>query len=367
MKNVLPVTDALRQPRGIVKVNGVVMTGWTRFDADANVFHDPDKASITFALHALPQANGVDWWTATNNTDFQVELFAGFPADASNFSASDLTSIFVGKVDDAVVDWGDGTMTITCRDLSAPLLDNKTSEKFVNQTASQVATKLAGKYGLTANVTATTGKVGRFYARDHIDLQSDRTEWDLLTWLARQEGFVAYVKGRTLYFGPPVHDPDPYVVQYTPPSSTSGSPQISATTLRTTRTLTVARDISVVVSSYVHGDKKAYARKAVRNKGHSSSVQVYAVTIPGLSPEQCQKKANELLAEFSRHERHLEMTGPADNILQVGQIIRLTGTGTDADQDYFPDSIHRSMDFDGGGYAWTVNAKNHSPETEIVL
>jgi phage protein D len=366
VKNTLPVTDALRQPRGIVKVNGNLITGWLRFDADANVFHDPDKASITFAVRALPAAYGVDWWTATDNTDFTLELFAGFPADPNSFSAGDLDSIFVGKVDEATVDWADGTLDVTCRDLSAPLLDNKASEKFVNQTASQVATKLASKYGLTANVTATTGKVGRFYARDHIDLQSDRTEWDLLTWLARQEGFVAYVKGRALYFGPPTHDPDPYVIHYQQPSDTSGSPQINAASLKTTRVLTVARDISVVVSSYVHGDKKAYSRKAVRNKGHSKEVQVYSVTIPGLSPEQCQKKANELLAELSRHERRLEMSGPADNTLSVGQIIRLTGTGTDADQDYFPDSIHRQMELDNG-YSWTVSAKNHSPETQVTV
>jgi hypothetical protein len=44
----------------------------------------------------------------------------------------------------------------------------------------------------------------------------------------------------------------------------------------------------------------------------------------------------------------------------------LTGTGTDFDQTYFPDSIARTFD-QAGGYTWRIQAKNHSPEGQPSL
>jgi hypothetical protein len=57
-------------------------------------------------------------------------------------------------------------------------------------------------------------------------------------------------------------------------------------------------------------------------------VQEYSYSIPGLTPEQAQQRANQLLAELSRHEVRLAMSGPADNLLRKSDLIEFTGTGT---------------------------------------
>jgi hypothetical protein len=97
-------------------------------------------------------------------------------------------------------------------------------------------------------------------------------------------------------------------------------------------------------------------------------VQEYSFSVPNLSPEQAQQLANKKLAELSRHEKGLAIEGPADNVLQLTHRIVIEGTGTPFDQTYYPDSIVRSMSAESGsGYHWSIQAKNHSPETEVTL
>lgn len=357
--------SVLRQPCGAVKVNGVVMSGWVSFSFDANSFHDPDTFDVAFAISALPEGNGIDWFS--QQTQLEVEIFAGFPSDPSAFSTADLDSIFFGRADEAAPDLNAWTITLTGRDMTAVFLDAKTSEKYIGQTASDVATLLAGKYGLTPVVTDTSTKIGRYLQADMVERQDQRTEWDLLTWLARQEGFVVFVKGKELHFEPPAQaDANPYVIAYTPPTA-AGPATCTMERVSCRRVLTVARDIVVTVRSFNSKSKKAFTQKATRTKTRgkrsASSVQQYTYTIPGLTPEQAQQRANQLLAELSQHEMTIALEGPADNVLAITSTIQLKGTGSAWDQTYYPDSIHRTFTTEGG-YSWSVSGKNHSPESE---
>jgi phage protein D len=353
----------LRQPRGAVKINGAEVTGWVSFDTDANEFASPDTFKVVFAISGLPAAYNAAWW-ASQTADIMVELFAGFPADPGHFSAAELTSIFYGRADDLDFDYDDLTLHVTGRDLTAALVDNKSSEKYRNQTSSQIAASLAGKHGLATAITATTTKAGVYFAAEHVDLRSDRTEWDLITWLARQEGFRVFVKGKVLHFEPiPKTAPTPFILEKT--SSGAGPDAWSGQTVKVSRTLTVAKDISVSVTSWNSSQKLAYTRKASRKKKGSGSVQAYTYRIANLTPEKAQARANQILAEISKHEVRLAFGGPADSILAIDGVIQVKGTGTVLDQTFYPASIARTMTFDGG-YGWTVEAKNHSPETQAT-
>lgn len=370
MKNTLPAGSVVRQPRGAVKINGQVIDGWLHFDTDETEFYSPDTFRVAFAMSALPQDKGVAWFAS--QTKLEVELFAGFPADPDHFGPEELESVFFGRTDEPAFDWDTLTIELTGRDLTADLIDHKTSEKYVNQTASQIATKLAGKYGLTPVVTATSQTVGRYYQIDHVELKDDRTEWDLLTYLARQEGFVVFVRGKELHFQPKAKaGQDPYVIRWTP-ASADGPPELNGTRLKTTRTLTVARDIEVTVTSWNHKQKKGFKVQSKRSKGQRGSkggkveVQKYSYSIPGLTIDQAQKRADQIRDELSKHEMKLSLEGPADNLLHIDDVIQLQGTGTAFDQAYYPSSIARTLTVDGG-YGWTVEAKNHGVESEPAL
>lgn len=352
---------AARQPRGIVKANGAAISGWLSIEIDQNEFYNPDTFRVEFALNALPAAYNAAWWGT--QTDIEIEILVGFPKDPDNPQVSELTSLFVGDVDEPEISWDEGTLTISGRDKTHLLIDHKSSAKYVNLTSSQIAQKLAAKYGLKAVVTATKTKAGKYYQIDHVNLKDDKTEWDLLTWLASKEKFDVYVKGNELHFGPRKANQKPYVIKYTPGTG-GGPPELSVgCRLKTSRTLTVAKDIEVAVRSWNSKHKKSYTRRSTSKSPHGGAhTQKYTYSIPGLTPGQVQARADQIRDELSKHEFKLELDGPADLELAIDVPISLQGTGTAFDQTYWPESINRTLSTTGG-FEWRVSAKNHNPES----
>ncbi|MFX5464598.1 hypothetical protein ABTD44_19690, partial [Acinetobacter baumannii] len=87
-----------------------------------------------------------------------------------------------------------------------------------------------------------------------------RSEWDILNYLAHLEQFAVYVRGKTLYFGPkPDPKATPYVLMWQEPNADQVFPEGNFMDLRFTRGLTVSRGIQVVVRSFNSKGKKSYA------------------------------------------------------------------------------------------------------------
>lgn len=363
----------VRRPRSIIKVAGVEIASAFSWEVDSNTFYEADTFRATIAVRGLPEGHGVDWWYAQDQLD--IEIFVGFPADPENFTSADLESIFYGQVEDDEWRPNYGTIDISGRDLTSELIDAKTSETYPNLTSSEIASKLAAAHGLTPVVTATSTKAGKFYQIDTVRQQDERTEWDLLTWLAKEEGFIVFVQGRELHFRPkPTEGDQAYLVEYVPP--VDGAPQAPVTDISLRQNRNLARDIKVTVKSWNSKKKQVFTKTAqlTRNRNRVlraagrpvTPVQEYSYTIPNLTPEQAQQRANKILEDLSRHERVMSLQGPADNALQLTHVIKLAGTGTAFDQTYYPDSIVRSGGTDVG-FRWSIIAKNHSPESEVTL
>ncbi|WP_411900262.1 hypothetical protein [Salmonella enterica] len=92
------------------------------------------------------------------------------------------------------------------------------------------------------------------------------------------------------------------------------------------------------------------------------NTQVYSITRGGLDQAGADKLAAQIHHEITQHEMKLRARLPADNILTQTSMLRLTGTGTKFDQDYYVDGITRSMSLDEG-YVMDISAKNINPET----
>lgn len=367
------LTDA-RQPRGIVRINGDIVTGWEEWEVDNNTFYQADTFRVTFAINGLPKQYGPDWWASQKA--IIVELLGGFPADAQNYSASELKCWMYGQVDDLTFDPTRGVIEVSGRDLTAQLIDTKTTQKWQNLTASQIASQIAKAHGLTPVVTATTTKAGRYYEIDHARLTEQKSEWDLLTWLAHEEHFSVFVRGKNLYFQPKT-DPssDPYLLHWQAADDQDHVPKFNGKAITFARNLTLAKDVIVEVRSWNAKNKKGFTKRATATHNKNTvlagaaqpigEAQVYSYTFPGLTPEQALQKAHALLKEITAHEVKLTATLPADDILDGTTTIQVIGTGTNFDQLYYPDSIVRIMNM-SAGYTMTVNAKNHSPETTVT-
>ena len=365
MINSLPV-PALRQPRGIVNVNGVSCAAWISWEVTNNNHHQADTFRVVLSVQALPSSMSLSWFAAQQA--LRIEILAGFPLDPTNYHSSDLTSWIVGNVDTLEYEPVTNTLELTGRDLSSLFIDTKTTQKFQNLRSYQIITQLAQAQGLTVQAASTTVTSGKFYEIEHAKLQSARSEWDLMTWLAQEEGFLLWVRGTTVYFQPPTPTTsEPYALEWQAPTPESASPQFNASRIRFSRNLTLAKDVSVTVKSWNAKQKKGFTKTVTgAHVGGSGVAQAYSFTVPGLTPEKALQRAQALLTQITQHEINLDAELPADSLLDTTSIVQVTGTGTAFDQFYFPASITRRMSMEEG-YTMTLRAKNHSPITEVTL
>ncbi len=160
-----------------------------------------------------------------------------------------------------------GVIRAEGRDLTAALIEARTQETFANRTASEIAQLFAGRHNLAAEVTETRTPVGRYYQDEHDRITLDQfsratTEWDLLVFLAQQEGFDVFVSGTTLYFQPPAGADVALTL----------SPD-TVLDLRLERSLTLARDIEVTVKSWNSRQQSAFTQTArARGRGQGAGL-----------------------------------------------------------------------------------------------
>lgn len=360
---------SLRRKRPVVKINGTAVGGILHMEVINNQHFQSDYFSIDIALQGQP-AN-LNWASWGEQTDAEIECLIGDLAD-DGVTISNPVSQIIGLVDRVQVKQPKNMVTIEGRDYSSKLIDQATIEKFPQQTSSQIATTLATRHGLTPQVTATKTPVGSYFGRDYATTTRRQSEWDLLTYLAQQEGFEVFVRGTTLYFQPPT-DPagNPYVIQWVPPSGPGLPPTANCVALSLTREMTLARDVIVTVTSHNSKEGKAVTQTArsvnsarVGRTGKKVGPQTYTVDIPNLTAQQALVRAQQLLKEYSQHERLIEVDLPGDELLTFNTPIQLTGTGTSWDQMYFADQITRRMGFQEG-YEMILRAKNHSTTSEV--
>jgi phage protein D len=356
----------VRSPRPVVSINGVALPAQAVISFETtNASHfTADTYHLELAIGALPSALNPAYWSTSIND--QVSLAVSINGETPN-------SLILGQVDDIDYDLNGRKIVLIGRDLSAAFIDNKTSEKFQNQTSSQIAQTLALRRGLDSNVQKTTTRAGTYYEIDHAHVTQEQTEWDLLVYLAQNEGFDVWVSGTTLYFQPPpVTTATPYVLLWSEPGD--GTFASNALDINLHRSETLANDIDVAVKSWNQKQQRAFtvhakrtgSLKGQRSAGKGAKSQLYTFIRPNLTQEQAQKLANSLLFDISKNEKVITASLPGDNQLTTRAMVRLVGTGTDWDQLYYPDTVTRRLSMQDG-YRMDLRAKNHSTESTVAV
>lgn len=349
-----------RSPRLRMLANGLALSGVINAEVYSNNHYAADRFSAAIALGADPWVGAASWAAASDILlDIQFSLDAG----------ASFTSLIVGAVDSLSIDPVTAELRLDGRDLTAALIEARTQETFANRTASEVATLLAERHDLTPIVTETTTLVGRYYQSEHDRItlglfSRATTEWDLLVFLAQQEGFDIFVTGTELHFQP--SDPTPDLLQIIQPADLIH--------LQLERSLTLARDIEVVVKSWNTRNQTSFSQtaRAAHRPGSgqqtgrpSGPPQRYVFVRPNLTQEDALKLAQQKLVELTRHERILQATMPGELTLSPRSMLTLVGTGTAFDQTYYLDTIHRSIDFERG-FTQHIRAKNSSPRNQTT-
>ena len=352
--NELPA-PALRQPRLLVLANGEAVDSAIAAIVVSNNHYAADRFTVTVALGDTPAAA----WASSDDLLIAVQF--------SMDGGMSWRELVQGNVDQLDLDPIRRVVTLCGRDLTARLIEARTREAFANRTASEIAEELAARHGLSTAVQRTTTPVGRYWLLQHDRITLDQfsratTEWDLLVILAQFEGFDVWVAGTTLHFQP-ARAPTAPVVTLRPVATPLGPANV--TSLRLERSLTLARDIEVVVKSWNARQQNAFvqtarARRARRDaRGRAPEVQRYVYVVPNLTPEEALQLAQRKLAELTLHERVILAEMPGELDLAPRMQLRLEGTFTDFDQVYWIDEIERHLHVTRG-FGQTVRARNAS-------
>jgi phage protein D len=353
-----PKGNTVRAPRGWFLVNG------TRVEAlDLEVVNNGFFLADTFqgrARMAADEAFSLAAWASEDVIEIELIATDGITT----------TTLLAGLVDDVELDADRRLVIFSGRDFTGDLIETKTTEKWPNKTASEIASEIAGRHNLTPVVTATSTTAGTYYSREHAVLTDDTTEWNLLTYLAEQEGFSVYVAGRELHFEKPA-DPAQaprWQLNYEPGLVT----EANASSLRMRRNLTVAKEVVVKVVSWNAKQKRAFdvTRRADRSRRSRPRSQAAARTfvfrVPQMSEQQAIEYADRKLREISQTERTIDVTLPADLRVTARHVVALNGTASEFDQEYLIDTINWSVNMDGG-LGMRLVCRNIAPASTAAL
>lgn len=371
----------VRYPKSVVRLNDTEVPALD-WEVNSNNYYRADTFRVTLALSSMPPVMDMVWFAA--QTSIKVEVFDGILYSATEpVLMEKLTQRILGLSDEVDIDPINNIVVISGRDLTSQLIDTKTTEKYVNNTAFDVVKAIAAKHGMSYFVVPTSKpkKVGAYYSQDFVQINKDYSEWDLLVYLAKHtrtddnRPYNVWVDGMTIHFEPA---PDltgvPYVIEWKPPTKDYPFPLCNATNLKYWRNHNLSKDVVVTVKSFnvaTGATITVSARASHKSKSIvpgiapaiQSKVQEYIIKKPGLTPEQATNLANSKLLELSGHEMKLTCSLPGDSILDPRMPLMLKGTGTVFDQMYHVDMVVRKFNVHSG-FEMDVHAKNRPDKQE---
>lgn len=337
----------VRAPRAVLTVNGIQVVP-VECEIRENTHHQADTFGATMTLDGDADEA---FWADLASITCTVRA-------TNDYAAGGWATKFDGKIDDVDIDLFRRTVRVTGRDRVSDLLDTKTNEQWQNQTTSEIVTDIAGRVGLTANVSIQNGdKSGLIYKDDYNRESDNDVLWNVLVRLAQREGCAVFIKpGSGVLSFLPVDQlgGSTFVVHYVAPTPTTiASGNFTALSLR--RGFAVSKNIKVRVKSYQLKGKKSISSE-FSSAGKIPGESAYDYRIPNLTKTQADKAAKNRLDEILRQEKGVQVDMPGDVTLDPSFMLQLSGTGTSFDQSYIISSIvHR---FGEAGYRMVVDVRN---------
>ena len=326
----------------------------------ASTFH------ARFAWGADPEA--VATWLDMDPpllTEIQVSLVEpGKPADWK--------VVFVGEASDINFDPVTGGLEVSGRDLAGRLMEANTRESFRNKTGSEIAQIIAARYGLTADVDATTQLAGPLYQLEHDKMTGDnfnRTTscWDLLAFMAQHDDRDLWVDGTVLHYKKSVAIADAKAIDL--PWKARGTAAAYAhspiTDLKLHRHANVAKGIKVVVKTWDSKGKKP--QRIEYPPGAKADAQEYVFVKAGMSPQQALVFAQSMYKDVVAHERIAELIMPGSLDVTPRSVIAISGLpGKTYNTRYAVDEL-TSVFIKDGAFRQNMSLKNHKVQSQASV
>ncbi|MCH4091411.1 hypothetical protein [Acetobacter sp.] len=263
-----------------------------------------------------------------------IDIYAQTTSSGSGNTTSE-DRIFSGKIDHSTFNPLKRILNLSGRDWSANLINYEISgESFLNMTASDAISYLAGQVGLSADIDKTSGFIGQFYQYEHkahglSGMHRYQTAWDLCVSMQHEYGYDLWVENKTLYFKKKQENDNIINLQWNNQTGSSNNYERAILDINLLNNQTYSEDIYVKISSWDARQKTVHSAQYPEN---NSSGHAFNFTAPiGTTTDQCknlaQRRYNDIMAHGKNVELHLH---PYLNI-STRQLIKLSGTGTSFD------------------------------------
>ena len=350
--------------RGIAVVNGYQVK-FKEFSVEQNGFSAANSFELQLPFFVqdtqkgeMILANGPNFDSQLLEVDsIPVQLYVGKPKNPNQYTISDLTLLMNGYMDTARWEFRKSgeILSLRGRNIVGKMIDYKLDNKYPNLTSSAIAEMFASEIGLTPVITATSTLAGTWYNQNSATIGRETTVWDLLLFLAKAENFIVRITtDNKLLFGPYAtvttyqsSTPIPYAWGY------------DIEQINFERSPHAAKNIVVKVISYsrkynkkgtnytdhhIEETAKSTTQKSTVISGQTGQRESYTevYTIPGLTRDQAQAKAQAILAELSRSELIGNFTAAGNTDLNVDRQVNIYGVGLNLSQTYYLNRVtHR--------------------------
>lgn len=253
-----------------------------------------------------------------------------------------------GEIDVVNVDFVGGTITVTGRDESGQLHQQKVSQKWQNQTGSQIVEQLAAKAGLGVSAIGSALMAGKKLDQDWIKLADNTPISYIINKLAEFDGNKWWVKNGIFNYAPFGTVSGSYTVR-----CTAENPVIGDTLrLHVRRNFQAGKNQEAKVQTWHPHDKQAYTgtADAPGNGGDLKST----FHLPGLDQSHVEQWAKAKVGAVTRHRTTVTATVAGDPSIDFAGSLTVVGTGV-CDGTYEIDSI--THNFGMSGYTMTIHAK----------
>jgi phage protein D len=350
----MAIASGVRAPRAWLSLNGAKI-----LCESASVTLNATRASSRFEADVpmdLLLANG---WTIASLASIKEIQGSIYISNDVNSDSSGVQMIS-GPIDDIYVNFPEQTVSIHGCDVSRNMHNNLNTTQYLNQTSSQIASTIAGKYGLSL-FGSSSGMVGKLYTKDFVKLFDGESDWTAIQHLAEIEGYVAYIQGSTIYFQSPGQGGS-YSVNYQPP--TPGSPASGDF-------LSIQLHVNLNLGGTVQSTASALEPRQNMNvtatatcSGNGGNTLKYDCRSANMTQDQVQKLARSYVFMSVRHEMEIEAELVGDTSLLAGMSLQISGTQSQFDNSYPIDCVHHEVNGEVG-YTMHVQARNMAPGRTI--
>lgn len=277
-----------------------------------------------------------------NTAVFKIEL---------GFEGEEIKNFIEGGIDAVSWDFDDSGewIKMSGRSFASKPYDFSETVKYQNFTSTDVHSKICQLYGLNPiQPIKTSTMIGEYVNEDHSTLTRETSHWDLILYLAENEGFVTRVRGKDWYFGP-MENLENFSK---PPIEFTWGYNVHSG-IHIERAPNASRNLTIEVISYQPPKKggkgtRIIEKASINSSSKNTTKYIIRKYIPNITRDAAQRRAQNTLKDYSRQQVFGNFKCDFFADVDIDRKFKLYGVGKGLSQEYYITKVSVDGSADSG-------------------